>query len=231
MSKTLIVAAALAAALWLGAGRAGATNECRGFQACVSVAGPWVTIGARTAASSRWDLVCPKRFIVGGVDALVSDRAVDVGFVANVGGPVTPGVATTTDAVVVGTYTGKAPRPTSFRPFIGCIPTSGGGGRETTAAHAARAGYPVGQPVIRRAGALRLRPGLDATVQPTCVANERLVSASVAVGFWTSQPPPPALAASVHAALEGAVVQISTTAALPRTTVAQVQVLALCAGP
>lgn len=229
MRRLLVLLALGAASLWLGAGRAGATNECKGFPACVSVPGPWVAISPHTGAVARWDLACPKGFIVGGIDALVSVKTIDVAFLGGVGGPVTPGVATAADAVLVGTYTGAAPRPTSFRPFIGCIPTSGGGGRETTAYRAAPPFVPAGHPTTRRAGIVRLRPGLDAAVRPTCAPRERLVSATAAAGFYTATPPPPAIATSVRLTAEGGAIGISTSRALPPTLRAEVQVLALCA--
>jgi hypothetical protein len=226
----LLLALLTVAALWLGAGRAAATNECNGFPACVSIPGPWVPLAARTGSHAVWDLKCPDRFIVGGLDALVSDRAVDVGFLGMVGGPVAPGLTTGQDAALVGTYTGAARRRTAFKPFIGCIPTSGGGGRETTASHANAKVFPVGRPALRRAGVVRLRPGLEGGVKPTCAPKERLVSVDAAAGFYTTLPPPAAAAAAVRVAVSGLTVRISVGSGLPPGMRAEVQVLALCAG-
>src|SRR5207253_2350451 len=152
----------------------------------------WVPLAARTGSRAAWDIKCPDRFIVGGIDALVSDRSVDVGFLGMIGGPVAPGLATGQDAVLVGTYTGAARRATAFKPFVGCIPTSGGGGRETTASHAKPKVFPVGRPALHRAGVVRLRPGLEGSVKPTCAPKERLVSVDAAAGFYTTLPPPAA---------------------------------------
>ena len=80
---TLVASAALVAV-----GSAGATSECKGLKVCVPVAGPWVV---SPSAGVEFQLSCPKRFIVGGLDAELSDRAIDVGFVGGMGSPVNPG--------------------------------------------------------------------------------------------------------------------------------------------
>ena len=75
------VAAALGALLVAGAAAlvlalpAGAANECAGLQVCVPVAGPWVVVPAghhRAALAVEWQLTCPRRHIVGGLDARLS---------------------------------------------------------------------------------------------------------------------------------------------------------------
>ena len=70
---------------------------------------------------------CPQGSIVGGVDARLTHRAVDMSFSGLLGSPVNPGITTTDEVVFTGTYTGGTSRPTGFRPFIGCVPTAGGG--------------------------------------------------------------------------------------------------------
>jgi hypothetical protein len=231
VKRALLLLALVAAALSVGAGSAGATNECNGFPACVSVPGPWVPLAARTGAHAAWDLKCPDRFIVGGIDALVSDRAIDVGFQGMVGGPVAPGLATGQDALISGMYTGAARRASAFKPFIGCIPTSGGGGRETTAYHASPPKvYPAGRPTVRRAAVVHLRPGLEGAVKPTCAPKERLVSVDAAAGFYTTLPPAASAAAAVRVQVVGQTVRISVGRNLPAGMRADVQVVALCAG-
>ena len=76
-----------------------------------------------------YQLSCPGRGqIIGGLDA---DRAgpLELSFLGMLGGPVGPGVTTSRSAVFVARTTRSL---ASFRPLLGCIPTSGGGGRERT---------------------------------------------------------------------------------------------------
>ena len=94
--------AVAAVAAGRGAAPAAATNECRGLQVCVPVAGPVgrradrrACRGARSSSSS------PARsgYIVGGLDAELSDRAIDVSFLGDDGRPVNPGITTSRAAV------------------------------------------------------------------------------------------------------------------------------------
>ena len=143
-----------------------AANECKGLQTCLPITGPWVVIPApaRGAASTAvWEMRCPLRgYIVAGIDARVSDRAIDVSIRGENGAPVSPGVTTGRAVVFTALYAGGAPRPTSFQPFIGCIPTSGGGGRGETAVRRPAAFAPV-KALDRRVVRKRLVSG--ATVQ------------------------------------------------------------------
>ena len=114
-----------------------AADECKGLQTCLPITGPWVAIPAPArgeASTAVWEMRCPlKGYIVAGVDARVSDRAIDISIRGENGAPVSPGVTTGREVVFTAVYAGGASRPTSFQPFIGCIPTSGGGGRGETA--------------------------------------------------------------------------------------------------
>ena len=87
----------------LTAPSARAADECRGLQVCIPVSGPWVTIPASTAAdgapSRSWYVKCPKGSIVGGVDARLTSRAIDMSFSGRLGSPVNPGVTTTSEVV------------------------------------------------------------------------------------------------------------------------------------
>ena len=94
--RAAVFAATCAVAAATAAGAA-ATNECRGLQVCVPVAGPWVV--AAGAAEVRYQLACPKRFVVAGLDAELSSRHVDVAFRGALGSPVNPGITTSTSAV------------------------------------------------------------------------------------------------------------------------------------
>ncbi len=162
MKRFLVVTALGVAALAAGAAPAGATNECRGLQICVPVAGPWVVVeAANTVPRPRveYQLSCPRGYIVGGLDAELSDPAIDLGFLATLGSPVNPGVSTSRAAVFFATYAGASARLSTFRPHIGCIPASGGGQRTPTVARA----VPPGRPTSRRVRTMLLSLGPRAT--------------------------------------------------------------------
>jgi hypothetical protein len=188
------VVAALAV-LTVGASPAGAANECDGLMVCVPVAGPWVVVPSGFGATRpriEYQLTCPRGYVVGGVDARLSRRGIDVGFLGKLGSPVNPGITTSRSAVFFASYVSRAGGAASFRPFIGCIPTAGGGVRIPTAVSA----FPPGEPTVRRVRTVRVRPG-NATVVQGCAARERLVGASHAFGFFGSRPPTQSLVASV----------------------------------
>jgi hypothetical protein len=104
---------------------------------------------------------------------------------------VNPGITTSRSVVFVASYVGATARAPSFRPFIGCMPSSGGG-RIPTAVGVVK----PGDPTIRRVSSARIRPGTR-TVASTCRANEVLVGASHAFGFRTAQPPTESVIATV----------------------------------
>ncbi len=185
------------AALTVGAAPIGAANECDGLMVCVPVAGPWVVIPTGSAVPrprAEYQLTCPRRYVVGGLDAELSHRAIDVGFLGMLGSPVNPGITTSRSAVFFGSFVGRSARAPSFRPHIGCMPAAGGGVRVPTAV----AAFPPDRPTVRRVRTVRVRPG-SATVVQACTAREQLVGASNAVGFFTRRPPTESLAASVRA--------------------------------
>jgi hypothetical protein len=226
-----LVGVAGAAALALLAGPAGATNECRGFQVCAPVAGPWVVVPTSATVprpAAQYLLTCPKGFIVGGLDAELTDRGIDVSFEALLGSPVNPGITTRNTALFTGRSVAGPVRPASFRPHIGCIPAAGGGGRIPTVVHI----VPPGHPSVRHAWTVRVRPGTQ-SVRKTCAAGETLVAASHAVGFYGNSPPSAALIASVHATRSvhaGRVtVSIRAGSAVSKAR-AVVQILLTCAG-
>lgn len=194
-----LVAAVAAAVAGAAAGPAAATTECRGLQICVSVVGPWVLVPASAGAPRReaeFQLSCPRRFVIGGLDAELSDRRLAVKFDGALGSPVTPGVTTSTAAVFRGVWTGVgAGAAPSFRPRLGCIPANGGGGGVPTSLQV----FPPGPPPARHVKTLPLRHGL-AHVTVRCGIGERLVAGAHAVGFYTVRPPTAALAAEVRAA-------------------------------
>jgi hypothetical protein len=209
---------------------AGGANECDGLMVCVPVAGPWVVVPASTATQRQrveFQLTCPRGHVVGGLDARLSVRTIDVGFIGTLGSPVNPGITTSRSAVFLGTYVGRSAAAPTFRPFIGCIPSAGGGSRIPTAVSQLRPGTPV----TRRVNSVRVRPGV-ATVTQRCRSGERLVGGSHAFGFSTRTPPSASLVDSVSGSQqfrgESVVVRVQGDAELAGVR-AVVQVHALCA--
>ena len=232
MRRGAVLALVAAAALG-GAGEAGAAGECEGLDVCISVPGPWVAVPAAPPGGSRtvyYRLSCPRRTVVGGLDAIRGDRSLDVRFLGRLGSPVNPGITTSQAAVFVATY--ARARVTYFRPFLGCIPTSGGGGRETTSVDAS----PRPAPPIRRVRTLRVRAGGPGRLAFGCARGERLVESSHAVAFRTRSAPAPDVLTGVTAVrrMRGDRVEVRAgrTAAVPARTRVEVQVHAICArGP
>ena len=197
MKRVLVIAVVALSVLAARVDVASATNECRGFLTCVPVAGPWVVLpasGSKLRQNVQFQLTCPKGFIVGGVDAELSDRAIDVWFLAAPGSPVAPGRSTSNTIVFVSTYVGSGARAPTFRPHAGCIPGGGGGGRTPTAFTPI---FAPGKPTVRRVRTVRV--GAPGAVAVRCRNGERLVAAYSARGFRTAKPPTPQLVASFSA--------------------------------
>jgi hypothetical protein len=228
--RLAILATVALAALAVGAGSAGAARECDGLQVCVPVAGPWVVVPTSAAApqpQAEYQLSCPRGYIVGGVDAEVSHRAIDVSFLGRMGSPVNPGITTSRSAVFVGTFAGRSASSPTFRPHIGCMPASGGGSRIPTSAGA----FQPGDPLVRHVRTVRVRPG-STTVVARCAAREHLVRGGYAFGFFTRRPPSASLVGDVageQAVSErGVTVRVRGDAELGGVR-AVVQVQAVCA--
>jgi hypothetical protein len=195
--KKLLVLAALSAVLTAGSGPAQAADECDGLMVCVPVAGPWVVVPTGSGVPRpkvEYQLTCPRGYIVGGLDARLSDRGINVTFIGKLGSPVNPGITTSRSVVFVASYVGATARAPSFRPFIGCMPSSGGGGIPT-----AYGAVKPGEPTIRRVGRVRVLSGTN-TVAAACRRGETLVDASHAVGFGTATPPSASVIGTVSAA-------------------------------
>jgi hypothetical protein len=224
-SAFVVVGAALAVA-----GPAGGANECDGFMVCIPIAGPWVSVPA-SAGSQReraeWQMTCPRGHVAGGLDARLSVRAIDVGFLGMLGSPVNPGISTARSVVFTGIYVGRTDRAPTFRPFVGCIPAAGGGARVPTSV----AAFPPGRPVTRRVKTVRVRPGTTTIVQ-RCTAGERVVGGSHAFAFATRTPPSASLVESISGSKSvgstSVSVRVSGDAELANVR-ALVQVHALCA--
>jgi hypothetical protein len=177
--------------------------------------------------SVQYQLTCPRRYIVGGLDAELSQHGIELAFLGRLGAPVNPGITTSRTVVFVASYVGGAPRAPTFRPHVGCMPAGGGGRRIPTAVT-----VPPGQPTVRRVATARLVPGTR-RVGRGCAAGERVVGGWHAVGFYGKQPPAPSLVQSVTATRSvssrrvSVVVQASAAVSTAR---AVVQVGAVCAG-
>jgi hypothetical protein len=238
VKRLLVVPLVCVAAVGASAGPARATNECKGLQVCVRVAGPWVAVPSAQGSarqSVEFQLSCPRGFIVGGLDAELSDRAIDISFVAKLGSPVNPGISTSRAAVFVATYTGASLRVATFRPHIGCVPTSGGGGGPVpySASALAPSAFPPGQPTTRRVRTLRLRANAAQTAVRACAGAERLVRGWHAVGFYTAAAPSANLVLGVatsRTARNGRVVVAARSSGAIRGVRTIVQVGAVCAG-
>jgi hypothetical protein len=226
----------VAVAVSLGSpGVARAADECRGLQVCLPVPGPWVAIPARTGdgvASATWEMRCPLRgYIVAGIDARVSDRAIDVSIRGENGAPVSPGVTTGRAVLFTAVYTGPARRTTTFRPFIGCVPTSGGGGRGQTSVRKLAAFAP-GKPLDRRVVERRLVSGGSVRVTTRCPAGARLLGTQSAYAFRLEAAPGATLLNAVgvrRTAVGRLATAVGTVAAsVPRQIPVLLQLHALC---
>ena len=207
---------------------AGAADECTGLRVCLPVAGPWVVV---PSAGVDYELACPLAgYIVAGIDARVAAEDVDVSFRGETGSPVGPGVTTRRSVVFRAVRTRAGAPATSFRPFIGCIPTSGGGGRALTSVTARTAVIKPTQP-LRSVVVTKPVRSRSLTVRAACPAGSRLIGSTHAVAFRRQLPPPAALLGSVRVlrtVVEGVVVARVTATPLAGAR-AEVQVRALCA--
>lgn len=223
--KRLVVLAAVAAAFAVAPTPAFATDECRGLQQCVPVHGPWVVIPTGSSVPRprvEWQLMCPRGYVAAGLDAELSHRAIDVGFLGLIGAPVTPGVATARAVVFFASYVGGTARAPTFRPHVGCMP-GGGGGRIPTA-------FKPGRPTVRRVAQNEVPPGRSAAAK-SCLPRETLVGASHAFGFFMRSTPSSSLVESVGGSqrVSGRRVSVLVAADVEVASVqAVVQVHAIC---
>ena len=187
--RLLLLAVAAAVVAGVSPGGASAGTECDGLIVCIPVKGPWVQVpGGGTP--TYYQLSCPGRGqIIGGLDA---DRGgpLELSFLGTLGGPVGPGITTTRSAVFVA----RTPRSlASFRPLLGCIPASGGGGRSRTSYEPKRklmAAAPLPQPdaTIRRVKNVRLKDAPGERASHGCRSGEQLLAWSTAIAFRQNRP-------------------------------------------
>ncbi len=232
------VLATLALLLAVGTSVVSAADECAGLQVCLPFEGPWVVVPAAApgvAARSDWILACPREgYIVAGTDARLGDRAIDVAIRGETGSPVAPGTTTREAVRFTGLFAGLGRRAVTFRPFIGCIPTSGGGARNQTARSAVGDGFkptrPIGFVVVGKRLTSR-----STTVVVRCPAGARLVDATHALSFHTALPPATAVLGQVRTLARRSgntftVVATAQPAALSATPEVQVQATCTRAG-
>ncbi len=244
LAIALGVAAVAAIALPGLVERAAAADECRGLMVCLPVEGPWVAIGppeAAAAPSTEYVLQCPLRnYVVAGIDVRISDRAVDVSFRGETGSPVGPGTTTGRAVAFTGTYTGRGTGPpTSFRPFIGCVPLSGGGGQSQTSVgdrgdDRMLAAFRPTRPLERAVVNVRLATAAGArkVAVARCPRGGRVVRAAHAVAFRADREPSRALLESVTVSRVVHVDRVVATARVLRPAPAgvhvELQVQAIC---
>lgn len=202
--RWLFLAALAAVALGSGARapEASAGTECEGLPECIRVVGPWVSVSAGSTPT-YFRVRCPgPGQTVGGIDADYprGGGGVDVTFLGALGGPVGPGVTTGREIVFVAFAT--RPRAGTFRPLLGCIPATGGGGRSRTSYEPTRklAGVAqTGPTLTRRIKTVRLRQVASQTASQSCRPAERLLAFSTAIAFRSRTAPSTAQLASIRA--------------------------------
>lgn len=224
--RTLLLSVVLGATMLaaLTAANARAADECKGLRVCLPVAGPWVVV---PDGGIDYEIACPiAGYVVAGTDARVATADVDVWFRGFVGSPVGPGVTTRRSVVFHAARVPPKAGTTSFRPFLGCIPASGGGGRALTAYNAsikpstALFSVVVNSPIRSAAK----------TVRASCPASARLLGSSTAIAFRQTAAPAELQRSAVRlrSSVAGRSVVARVTATAAAGTHAEVQVRVVC---
>ena len=99
-----------------GCGRAdgrGVSLRCKRVRRPAGVRARGRAVGRRrrrrgTSRLGEWHLTCPRGYVVGGVDAVLSRREIDISFLGMIGSPVNPGITTSRAVTFVGTWVGRA---------------------------------------------------------------------------------------------------------------------------
>lgn len=234
-TRMLALLALLTVAAAATATSATAANECRGLPVCVPIAGPWVVVPPQAPGGrpgTDYMLRCPRGYVIAGTDALVTDRTVDVSIRGEPGSPVAPGVTIGADALFTGVYTGAGRAKTAFRPFLGCVPATGGGGRSQTVYKPRRlyAVHPI-RPLVRRVFVLPFQGSRSwQTVVARCPRGSRLLGGTHAVGLRGATEPDRALLAAVQSTQQISSGRVVARARITSLTAprAELQVHALC---
>ena len=127
---------------------------------CIPVAGPWVVVPPSTSVPRErveFQMTCPRGHVVGGLDARLSVRGIDVSFLGTLGSPVNPGITTSRSVVFLGTYVGQSDR----RSDLQAVHRLHARRRGRLACPDVGDGVPPGRPVTRRVKTVRVRPGND----------------------------------------------------------------------
>jgi hypothetical protein len=239
MKKSIVLATGvIALAGVLPSALAGPAQEpprvCEGLTICSPVGGPWVVVpgptGRAQTSGSVWLLGCPRGGIVGGTDARVGNSWVEVSFTGHVGAPVNPGITTGREVLFTAVSVGPRGRPSSFIPFVGCMPSEGG--PRTPTGRSAPVQRGPGQATIRRVRVIDVRGG-QASGGLACKPNERLVGSTSATGIYTSQKPSPTQLRGVRVtrSVSGRRVFVSARRVAVASSIGvEVQIHALCAG-
>ena len=224
----LVLSVVAAAAAGLSAGNARAADECKGLRVCLPVTGPWVVV---PAGGVDYELACPLAgYIVAGTDARVATSDVDVSFRGEPGSPVGPGVTTRRSILYHAARIRPGAGTTSFEPFIGCIPTNGGGGRALTGVTARAAGSKPSRALLSVVVNARIDSRSE-TVRASCPKAAQLLGATHAIAFRQAGPPSPAQrdAIRVTRTVSAGVVVARVTATDAAGSRAEVQLRAVCA--
>ena len=208
---------------------------CEGLTICSPIAGPWVVVPGPVPparmGTAVWQLGCPDGF-VGGLDARIANPWVEVRFPGFMGSPVNPGITTRRTVVFNAVSVGPAGRPSSFIPFIGCIPPEGGP-RTPTGVGSVAAPTQLGLgPIVRRVRIVEVRaPRVRAGL--ACKPAQRLVASQASVGIYTALRPTRRQLAKVHLTrtlIRDHVWITVSRGDLSPTIPVQVQIHALCTG-
>jgi hypothetical protein len=228
LAFTSLAVVLLAMLAGIGAGAARAADECKGLRVCLPFPGPWVVV---PPGGVEYELACPLRgYVVAGTDARVATRDIDVSFRGESGSPIGPGVTTMRSVVFQASRSRPGVGPSSFRPFIGCIPTRGGGGRALTSYTAGSPGAKPSRPV-RSVVVTRPVRSRALVVRVACPQGSRLVGSSGAIAFRQKLSPSEAMLGAVRlgrTVVDGVLVARITSTAAAGPTV-EVQLRALCA--
>ena len=235
LAALIAVAGALAVPEALAEGQqAPVPHVCEGLTICSPIAGPWVVVpGPEPPArvgTAVWQLGCPDGF-VGGLDARLATPWLQVRFPGLMGSPVNPGITTRRTTVFTAVSVGPPGTPSSFIPFIGCIPAEGGPRTPTGVGGVARPEQLGLGPIVRRVRVVevrqaRVRAGLG------CNRGERLVSSEASVGLYTALHPSQSQLAKVHLTRQLIAEHVWITVTrenLSARIPVQVQIHALCA--
>ena len=188
----LALAIALGAPLTASAAEA-ETNECLNLASCTSVPNtPWVAVpaaktgftesnqGIEQPGTTLWRVNCPGSTVPAGRDYSGRETTNESLIVTALIPPFNIGITGSGSANFFAYWQGL--EPTSFKPFVGCIPAA-----QSSAARAA--GAAGGHHVHLRTITRTLRPGQTKTFVHHCAKGEKLIGSEHGVAFFSDSPP------------------------------------------